>query len=62
MLFTGNYIAGKLPSTDSLFIKLIAIGSTTSDSDKTNQSASSNNSHNGLLHVMLRFNPLNLFG
>ena len=61
MLFTGNYIAGKLPPAGSLFIKLVAIGSTISDSDKTSQSASSNNSYNGLLHAMLRFNPLNLF-
>ena len=61
MAFTGNYIAGKLPSADALFVKLIAIGSTTSYSDKTNRSASSNDSYNGLLHAMLRFNPLNLF-
>ncbi|PAV90654.1 hypothetical protein WR25_06994 [Diploscapter pachys] len=56
-----NYIAGRLLPAGSLFIKLIAIGSTTSDSDKTSQSANSNNSYNGLLDAMLRFNPLNLF-
>ena len=61
LTFTGNYIAGRLPPAGSLFIKLIAIGSTTSDSDKTSQSANSNNSYNGLLDAMLRFNPLNLF-
>ena len=61
MTFTGNYIAGNLPSADALFIKLIAIGPTTSNSDRTSQSASSNDSYNGLLHAMLRFNLLNLF-